>query len=167
MANETRRGAKEGLGFGIIAGVIFGVVEIIAAAMMDNPLLMPLQMFASIVMGQEAFAETAGGGTLLTGIIVHLVLSAIFGVVYGVVNAQFGAATQTSWGRQIGVGAAFGFALWLVNFQIIARLFYPWFLGTPQFLQMMMHVLFFGLPLALMYAGAERREHHVGHATHA
>lgn len=167
MANETKRGAREGLGFGIVAGVIFALMEIFATAIMGDPALVPLQMFASIVLGEGAFAATAGGGVLFLGILVHLVLSAAFGLTYGLINAQFNATTQTSWGRQVWIGLAFGFGLWLVNFQIIARIFYPWFLGTPQFLQLMLHALSFGLPLALMYAGAERREHHVGHARHA
>jgi hypothetical protein len=47
--------------------------------------------------------------------------------------------------------------VWFVNFQIIARVLYPWFLGAPQFLQAVMHGLFFGLPLALIYAASERR----------
>lgn len=167
MANETKRGAREGLGFGIVAGVIFALAEIFATAIMGDPALMPLQLFASIVMGQEAFAATAGGGVLFIGVIVHLVLSASFGLIYGVINAQFNATTQTNWGRQVWLGLAFGVGLWLVNFQIIARILYPWFLGTSQFAQVVLHALFFGLPLSLMYASAERREHHVGHARHA
>ena len=64
------------------------------------------------------------------------------------------------------MGLLFGVLLWFVNFQIIARMVYPWVLQAPQFLQMAMHAAFFGFPLALMYARAERQVHHIGaHAT--
>ena len=77
--------------------------------------------------------------------------------VYGVINGQLSVETQTSWSRQLGPGFVYGAVLWFVNFQIIARVLYPWFLMAPQFLQMAMHALFFGLPLELMYGRGERR----------
>lgn len=42
-------------------------------------------------------------------------------------NARLSTQTQTRWGRQVGLGLVFGAMPWLVNFQIVARLFYPWF----------------------------------------
>jgi hypothetical protein len=33
-----------------------------------------------------------------------------------------------------GLGLLLGAMIWLVNFQIIARILYPWLLMTPQFL---------------------------------
>lgn len=164
MAEATKRGAKEGIGFGLIAGVIFAMMEIAGAAAMGNPPLMPIRMFASIVLGEAALETVPMGSALLVGVVVHLALSALFGLIYGLLNARTSTATQTQWGRQAGLGLLFGLALWLVNFQIIARVLYPWFLTTPQFLQALMHALFFGLPLGLMYAAAERRVHRVGRA---
>lgn len=157
MATHQGRTAGEGLGFGIIAGVIFGIMEIVGAALMGNPPLMPLRMFASIVLGNAALETTSLATAVVVGSVVHLALSAAFGLVYAAVNGRLGRDVQTSWGSQVLIGLGFGVALWIVNFHIIARLIYPWFLMTPQFLQMMMHAVFFGLPLALMYAAAERR----------
>lgn len=158
MAEAVRRGAKEGIRYGIIAGVIFGLAEILAAGMMGDPPLMPVRMFASIVLGAAALEQVALGGALVVGIVVHLVLAGLFGLVYGAANARFlSAETRTHMGRQAAMGLLFGIAIWLVNFQIIARILYPWFLMTPQFLQMVLHAVFFGLPLSLMYARAERR----------
>lgn len=164
MADATKRGAKEGLSFGLIAGIIFAMMEIAGAAMMGNPPLMPLRMFASVVLGGSAMQTASLGSVVVVGTIAHLALSAVFGLIYGLVNARFSPKTETSWGRQAGLGLLFGAMIWLVNFQIIARILYPWFLMTPQFLQMAMHAMFFGLPLALMYAAAERRVQHIGRA---
>jgi len=158
MASENRRSVGEGITAGVIAGVIFAGMEIIAAAMMGNPALMPVRMFASVVLGRGAM-EAPLGTTLVVGTIAHLVLSAIFGLVYGLVSARSSEPTRTSFGRQAAVGILFGLAVWFVNFQIVARILFPWFLEAPQFLQAMLHGLFFGLPLALVYAASERRVH--------
>ena len=162
MSDGIRRGAKEGLGFGIAAGVIFAAMEVVGATLMGDPPLMPFRMFASVLLGHP---ETIPMGTaLIVGSLAHLALSAVFGLVYGAVNGRLSDETQTSWGRQAVGGLVYGTLLWFVNFQVIARAVYPWFLMSPQFLQAMMHAVFFGLPLGLMYAGAERRIHH-GHPT--
>lgn len=160
MSEETKRGIREGIGFGLIAGLIFAIIQMISAAAAGMSALAPLRMAGSLLLGTAAFDETQGGA-VLTGVLVHAVLSAAFGFLYGIANAKGTRRTQTDWGRQVGLGLAFGAVLWLVNFQIIARLFYPWFLEPNQFVQLLMHALFFGLPLSLMYAGAERRVHHM------
>jgi hypothetical protein len=153
----TTRGVKEGIGFGIIAGILFAIAEVFAAVGMGEPAAMPFRMFASIVLGQAALMEVSAGAAFAIGGLVHLVLSGIFGLVYGLASSRLSAETRANLTRQAGIGLAFGLALWLVNFQLIARLLYPWFLGTPQALQALLHAIFFGLPLGLLYGAAERR----------
>jgi hypothetical protein len=166
MNETTRRSVKEGIGFGIIAGLFFALMEILGAAMMGNPPLMPLRMFASVVLGSHALdpALTSLGGAFAAGIVVHLVLSALFGLVYGLASSRLRSERQTSWGVQAAAGFGFGAAVWLLNCQIIARALYPWFLEAPQLLQLVMHALFFGLPLGLLYAASERKAHQVSRA---
>lgn len=161
MAGAYVRGAKEGLGYGVIAGIVFAFAEMLASVVMGNTAFMPFRMFASVVLGQDALDATPLGTALLAGTLVHLALSAAFGALYGVILAQLSPRSQTSSARQIGMGLLYGAVLWLVNFQIIARLAYPWFLGAPQLLQALLHALFFGLPLGQMIAGAERRSRRV------
>jgi hypothetical protein len=156
--NPQRRGLKEGLLYGLVAGAIFAVAEIAAAAMMGDPALMPIRMFASILLGEAALAEVTLGAAVVVGLLVHFVLSAIFGVTYGaIVNGVLSPTTRGSMGAQTAIGLGFGAVLWLVNFQIIGRLLFPWFLMAPQFAQLVLHAVFFGLPLGLMFAASERR----------
>lgn len=157
MATQTGRSAKEGLGLGIVAGVIFGIMEMAAAALMGMPALMPIRMFASTALGKDAMEVTPLGTVVIVGVIAHLALSAAFGLVYGLINAGFSTETQTRPGPQAGLGILYGIGLWFVNFHIIARAFYPWFLDAPQVLQLALHAVFFGLPLGLLYAASERR----------
>lgn len=161
MKQATKRILAEGAGYGLVAGMIFGVMEVIGAALMGNPALMPVKMFASVVVGKDAMMATRAG-ILLLGVVAHLALSAVFGVVYAGIDAAIARKKITSYGAQASLGLAYGVALWFVNFHIIARFAYPWFLEAPQFLQAMMHVLFFGLPLGLFIAATERRAARVG-----
>jgi hypothetical protein len=157
MARNTSRALKQGAVFGVIAALIFAVIEIIASAAMGNPALMPFRMFASIVLGMAAMQTVSLAAAVIVGLIVHVVLAAAFGLIYGFLASRLSGEAQAGWGTQSLMGLAFGVAVWLVNFQIIARLLYPWFLNAPQFLQAVLHAVFFGLPLGLMYAAAERR----------
>jgi hypothetical protein len=151
------RGIKEGISFGVIAGIIFAVMQVITAGGLGQTGLMPLRMFASVVMGSGAMTTTEVAATVVVGVIVHLVLSAAFGAIYGMIDARIAERHRASWASQAVFGMVYGVVLWFVNFQIIARILYPWFLGTPQGLQMMLHALAFGLPVGLMFAATERR----------
>jgi hypothetical protein len=155
------RGVTEGLSFGLLAGIILGALEMAAASAMGGSPIMPLRMFASVVLGSTVLQGPVSGSIIGVGIISHLVLSAIFGLVYGLFNARLSEVTQTHLNRQVGLGLLFGALLWFVNFQIIARAIYPWFLGAPQFLQMTLHAVGYGLPLAVMHGWAERRVDHM------
>lgn len=156
MTDVTRRSVKEGIGFGLLAGIIFAVAEVIAAVAMGMPALEPFRMFASVLFGAGAL-EFGPGAALIAGAIIHLILAAIFGVIYGLINTRLPLEAHTNWGSQIVLGLVYGAALWLVTFQIIARIAYPWFLETNQLAQFLLHAIFFGLPLGLLYATGERR----------
>lgn len=166
-ASRSRGALAAGAGFGLVAGAVFAMMEVLGAIIMGNPALMPLRMFASTLLGQDALTASALGMVMVVGLLAHFALSAIFGMIYSAIESSMSPEGRTSWGRQAVVGLLFGLGLWLVNFQIIARIFYPWFLGTPQFLQAMMHALFFGLPLGLMFAALERRRRPLGAASRA
>ena len=129
--SKTTRSAAEGLGAGIVASVGLAVVKMLATD------LSPLTI-----------ANIAG-------------LAATFGLVYGIVNAWVREDTQQNPWAQAALGTLFGAALYAVHFQLIARAAYPWFLDVPQYPQLAMHALAFGLPLGLIYAGFEWRVHTV------
>lgn len=159
MTESNRRSVGEGVPFGLLAGVIFGIMEIVASMLMGNPPLMPLRLFASVLLGPEAITVASLGTAVVVGLVVHFAVSAFYGLIYGLIQTRSSGPERTRYGTQAWAGFVFGLGVWLVNFQILARLFYPWFMGTPQFLQALLHGLFFGVALALMYAGGERRAH--------
>jgi hypothetical protein len=158
MNPDTRREAREGIAFGLITGVVFAAVEMAAAAGAGESPIMPLRMFASVVLGREGLSPVTPDGTAaLVGGVTHLALSALFGVIYGVFNARLTPRTQTHWLRESLIGVLYGAGLYLVNIQLIARVAYPWFLEQPQLPSLLAHAFLFGLPLGLLFAKAERR----------
>jgi hypothetical protein len=106
METKTRRSVREGITAGIIAGVMFAMMEILGAAMMGRPALTPVRLFASVVLGRAAM-EGPLGTALVVGTMAHLALSAVSGIAYGLVSSRLSEANRTSFGRQAGIGILF------------------------------------------------------------
>jgi hypothetical protein len=80
---------------------------------------------------------------------VHLFTSALFGVVLIAPLLRSSALLVLG-------GLGYGLALYLVNFQVIGRLFFPWFVdprGPTQLLELIVHPLAYGLVLVPFFLG--------------
>jgi hypothetical protein len=154
MNRDVMRMLREGVGYGLVAGVVLAVASMMAAALSSEPAIEPIRLAASVVTGEDAM-HAVGLGVLATGVVVHLVLSAIFGAVYGLFDGALSADVRHSYVWQSGLGLLFGTALWLVNVEIVARIVYPWFVEQNQLASYGLHAVFFGLPLGLMIAATE------------
>ncbi|MEW5853375.1 MAG: hypothetical protein AB2A00_31655 [Myxococcota bacterium] len=151
----------EGIGLGVAAGILFAIAEVIVASVMGDPPLKPFRMFSSILLGRDGLEDAPIGMAFGVGTLVHLVLSGFYGAIYGVIDGYLNERSKVSPSTQGGFGLVFGLALYLINFQVFARLLFPWFLDAPQIAQALLHALFYGAPLGLMFAFWERR-HAVG-----
>jgi hypothetical protein len=78
----------------------------------------------------------------LAGLVVHVVLVVIYG---GVFAMAFGGLRSAA--ADVGIGAAYGLALWLLNFYVIAPVAFPWFLEANPVVQFVAHTFFFGAVL--------------------
>jgi hypothetical protein len=145
--SDMKWGFQEGAVAGIVAGLVFAAFEMVASAFMvgTDAFFMPLRMIGAIALGPEALDP---GYSLLTagfaGVVVHLVLAVIYGLIFGAI-----AATLRGPGAFIGLGSVFGFALWLINFYLIAPAAFPWFLEANPMIQFLAHTFFFGSVLGL------------------
>ncbi len=135
---------RQGAFGGIIAGLVFAAYEMIAAAAMMGmeAFFMPLRMIGAIVLGTAALDPSysiwvAG----LAGLVVHVVLAVIYGAVFAMIFGGFRSAAD------IAIGAAYGFALWLINFYLIAPAAFPWFTEANAMVQFTAHTFFFGAVL--------------------
>ena len=151
MAIERRSNQQlllHGVVGGVLAGVVFMLAEMLISAAMGGPVFGPLRMIGSIVLGAQALAATFPLATAaLVGLIVHLVLSAIYGVIF-VYLVAYTRQMDASTGMLLLYGALFGFALWVINFLIVAPIAFPQFTMVDQFwMGFVPHTIFFGAVL--------------------
>ncbi|WP_426756070.1 hypothetical protein [Myxococcus sp. Y35] len=150
--------ATNGLLFGMAAGVVLALAEVVLAVAAGDSPMRPVRMSAGVVLGPPAFtAQVSDGTALLLGVGVHLVISAVVGLFYSVLDALLPPDGRGRWEFQSAVGMLYGLFVWLVNFQFVGRGSYPWFTDVPQFPQLLLHAVFLGLPLAMLFTAAERR----------
>jgi hypothetical protein len=136
---------------GLIAGAILAAAMMIYTAAAGMGAGAPWQLFASVLLGAPAL-QALTFGVFLVGFIVHFVLSALFGLIWGFAAAGVPKSIRDGLGSHGAAAGIFGLVLWVVNVQLIARGFYPWFLEMNQLVFALAHVLFFGLPLGLYLA---------------
>ncbi len=105
----------------------------------------PLRLISSMVLGVDALSPTFPVVTAtVVGIIVHMVLSAIFGVIFFYLLALFNQLDSPA-SLLLLYGSLFGLALWIVNFLIIAPIVFPQFTLVDQFWNgFVAHTFFYG-----------------------
>jgi hypothetical protein len=157
VGSRTAWSAWNGLGFGLVAGVVFALAECVASMVGGQGVLEPVRYASSVLLGVRALAELPLGLLVASGLAVHLGLSAVLGLGYSLIDARLSAELRPKLAHQAAVGMLFAMGVWMVSFQLVARGPWPWFLQTPQFFQLLMHALFYGAPLGLLFAMAERR----------
>jgi hypothetical protein len=108
-------------------------------------------------MREHAFDESSLAVAVPIGLIAHFSLVLTYGFLYGLMSSDARISTRLNARREAGLGALFGAGIWLINFQLVARLFYPWLFETNQIAQLVLHVGAFGATLALLLRRQERK----------
>ena len=148
-----------GMLLGFVAGGVFIVFEVVAAAILGAGPLGPPRMISGILLGQGALQPLATPAFVaLAGLAIHFLLSALYGGVFGALTHV---VRPLGTNRALLVGAAtlFGLLLWVVNFYLISPAAFPWFGMANPVVQFVAHTFFFGSALGLLFAGrAGQRE---------
>jgi hypothetical protein len=124
----------------------------VAAGIGDGTPWVPWRLAASLLLGPGAVSATVTPGLALTGLLVHLVLSAFFGMLWSVAARLLWPRLRDSTGSHLALAALYGAGLWLLNFQLVARGMFPWFLSYDSPVQVLLHAVAYGLPLGLYVA---------------
>jgi predicted membrane-bound dolichyl-phosphate-mannose-protein mannosyltransferase len=125
---------------GVAAGLLFLLANMAWATKSDLPAVAPLLDISTIFYFDDK--PTASPENMAVGLITHLALSAGFGIAFAILTMRL----RNLQALIIG-GLGFGLALYLVNFQILGRLVFEWFLeGPDQWFEVVAH-LGFGLLL--------------------
>ncbi len=148
--NQRSRWLVNGLVMGVVAGIIFAMFEMIVAAILGDGFFAPLRMIGAIVLGPAALAPTYPlPVAALVGMVIHLVLSGIFGLIFGLIVSSLHFVRASSLSLVISA-TIFGILLWIVNFYLIAPLAFPWFGMANPYVQFVSHAFFYGTPLGLL-----------------
>ena len=145
IAGRLARGVVGGL----VAGALFILATLWFAASTGGDANGPLMMISTIVLGKEAITDgTASAGV---GIAVHAVLSAFFGILFGLAVPMF----RTN-GTLLLAGTAYGALLYVVNFKIFAPLAFPVLEMANQPFEVVVHIVF-GTLLAIAFLSTDAR----------
>ena len=123
---------------GVVAGLIFFVLQMIGRAMLTGgSLWLAPRYIAAIALGEGVLPPpgTFDLGIFIVGLIVNLALSLIFALIL--------AAIIHEWQFWFGVivGALFGLALYLINYYTFSR-FFPWFFPIRSWVDVLTHIIF-------------------------
>lgn len=141
---------------GVAAGIVFMMLEMLMVwGFMGESPWGPPRMMAAMVMGKGVLPPPAtfDMGIMVVAMIIHLVLSVLLALVLGwiVHRMDMGAALLT--------GAAFGLAVYVVDFYLVAPMLFPWFTMARNWISIVTHAIF-GLVVAAVYIlGRDRAPH--------
>ncbi len=120
---------------GLAAGTLFLLTSVILApVILKVDVALMLRYFAALVLGSKVLTQT-GTSILITGVIVHYVLSLVFALVIALVVHR--------WGMVVGIvgGALLGVAIYGINLYSVTLLF-PWFFAINSTVILLSHAIF-------------------------
>jgi uncharacterized membrane protein YagU involved in acid resistance len=120
---------------GILAGIPFILVTMWFAASMGNPAQGPLMAISTIVLGGDAVQTGAANAGV--GLVVHIVLSAVLGIVFGLLAARLRSDAVIAV-----AGTVYGALLYVVNFLVIAPIAFPALEMANQPFELFAHLVF-------------------------
>lgn len=134
----------------LIAGATALVLQMVFAAFFDDTAWGPARMVAAIVLGAEILSAWAPMtlGIFLTALLVHFGLAILFAWILVPIIEEMGRT------KALVVGAAFGAALFVVNFYLMTAVF-PWFTDAREWTTFVTHLVF-GAVVAGSYLALRR-----------
>jgi uncharacterized membrane protein YagU involved in acid resistance len=145
LASRLLRGAVGG----VLAGMVFAAVTMWFTDSTAGKADMPLRMISTIVKGDQAMA--AGTTSVGLGVLVHLVLSALFGMLFALAVPRL-----RSNGTVALAGTLYGALLYVVNFLVLAPLAFSVFKMANQPFELFAHIVF-GTLLSFAFFGSGAR----------
>ena len=131
---------------GVAAGLVFAAVTMWFADSTGGKAEMPLRMISTIVKGDAAMA--AGTSDPTVGVVVHVLLSALFGMVFALAVPRF----RTN-GTVALAGTIYGLLLYVVNFLVLTPLVFTTFGMANQPFEVVAHLVF-GTLLSFAFFGS-------------
>ncbi len=137
---------------GEIAGAVFALITVWFTTSLNMGRDMAFLMMSTVASGRSSIDD--GTASVAVGVGVHLVLSALFGVVF----SMFVPRMRTNGTLLLSAGV-FGLIVYLVNFQVLSPLLFPVFQDANQPFEVLVHLVY-GQVLAVIFLsrGVRSRE---------
>jgi len=135
---------------GLAGGLAMAVVAALLSASMGQDIWHEPKRIAVIVYGPAALAGSGfDPGPVLVGSLMHLLVSALLGALFGIVTRRWLHLTS-DFGTPVMAGLVYGLLIWLVAYFVVLPLFNPALLEVyaPAFI--IQHVAY-GVVLGLVY----------------
>lgn len=135
---------------GLVGGVMMAIVGAILALAIGDDLWKAPKLIATFVVSPDT-AATPGflAGPVIIGSVIHLTLSALFGVGFGILTTRLW-KMPLAYGAPMVFGFVYGLAIWLIAYFIVLPLLNPLILDiyAPSFL---IQNLTYGISVGLAY----------------
>ena len=114
-----------GVRAGLVAGLVLGLIEIALSTVLRGDPWLPFDFAVAILVGPEALAQTFPvGASVALGVMIHVLLSAVFGIVFLVGLALTFQLSARPW-LMLLYGVAFALMVWEVNFLAVLPVIAP------------------------------------------
>lgn len=128
---------------GEVAGAAFALVTVWFTTSLDMGRDMALLMMSTVASGQNSIED--GTASVAMGVGVHLLLSALFGVIFSLAVPRM----RTNGTLLLSAGV-YGLIVYLVNFRLLSPSFFPAFQDANQPFEVLVHLVY-GQVLALIF----------------
>ena len=156
-SSTTQRAArstdwKAGILAGIIAAIASDVVLTIGVLLRGESAWLPSYLLAAMILGDDALAASPrfDAGIVAIASLIHFALA----IGYGLIGAWL--FDRLRYGTAAVAGAVYGAALYLVNYDLIAPMLFPWLTQLRGVVGIVTHIVF-GAVLALSVVRLRRR----------
>lgn len=146
---------RAGVWAGLIAGLAFMMMEMgLVWLVQGKSPWAPPHMIAAMALGGDILPPPGtwapfNGTVMMTAIIIHMLLSAVLGMLGA---RLLGGAGM---GRGLVIGAVFGLAIYVLNFYVIAPMAFPWFVMARNWISAFSHIMF-GVVFGLAYVALRK-----------
>ena len=143
---------------GLVAGFVFIMANMWYAGAHSKPSIAPYLDISTIFHASKA--PVLDPGEAVVGLVTHFALSMLFGIVFAFAVQALGLAQRPL--LLVAAALLYGLALYVVNFQVIGRAAFPWFVnsnGPNQAFELWIHPIGYGLILVPFFIGPRSANH--------
>jgi hypothetical protein len=158
LSNVPRRWWSVSALAGLLGGVIMGIYQMVAYAVVGKDTWLPFNTLGTLLPSYRPPAVGFQTGPSLSGLVMHLVISVVWGLVFGGAIAAFFPQDARVWKDSVLLGIGGGTMVWAVMSLLLGSMLASTLYYVPPFYGYLPNLVY-GLVTTLTLCGFERRKH--------